>query len=366
VPAEAVTLANISKHFGKTVAVDTLDLAIQQGEFFAILGPSGCGKTTTLRIVAGLEKPTSGEVRIQGQAVTRLPTHVRNIGMVFQDYALFPHMKVFDNIAFGLRMRGWSKARIKARVAEALELIQLPHIAERYPAQLSGGQQQRVALARALAPEPSVLLLDEPLSNLDLKLRQELRLEIRRLQKELNVTTIFVTHDQGEALSLSDRVLVMRDGRSIQLGAPTEIYEGPANKWVASFLGDSNFFHGVAQPAGGHEYLFRTDKGLDFHIAQRFNSGSQNANGRTTIGMRPEAIRIALPDAPTPGDEHDTFVGTVENLAYSGAATRYVVALHASPDVKVLVDVPATGQPWREGTTLQLAFPRNQWVFLQD
>ena len=357
-----VRLNNITKAFGNTVAVDRLDLEIHQGEFFAMLGPSGCGKTTTLRMIAGLEEPTKGSIYISGQEITDLPTHKRNIGMVFQDYGLFPHMTVFDNIAFGLKMRGWPRPAMKQRVIELLDLIQLPGIAGRYPQQLSGGQKQRVALARSLAPQPTVLLLDEPMSNLDAKLRQELRLEFRRIQKELRITTIFVTHDQAEALSLSDRVLVMKSGRAVQLGSPLEIYEYPKTRWVASFLGDANLFQGQLRANGSRSTYLSTEDGLDIHLADKPDIEKREI----TIAIRPEAVKLFPLDTIIDPDRYSAFTGKIDNLAYEGANTRYVIRMDTAPSQVVYVDSHESDTMWMEGTRLQVAFPKDQWIFLND
>ncbi|MBM3525134.1 MAG: ABC transporter ATP-binding protein, partial [Alphaproteobacteria bacterium] len=234
-----VVLENVSKSFGSVRAVDGFSLVVKEGELLTLLGPSGCGKTTTLRMVAGFFLPSAGRILIGGQDVTTLPPRKRNLGMVFQDYALFPHLTVADNIAFGLRERGAAKEQIRKRVGELLDLIRLPGVEGRYPRELSGGQQQRVALARALAYSPSVLLMDEPFGALDLKLREAMQVELHRILRELKITTIFVTHDQGEAMSLSDRIVVMLDGRAQQIGAPEELYARPATAFVAHFVGRS-------------------------------------------------------------------------------------------------------------------------------
>src|SRR5687767_11695204 len=238
----ALRLAGIEKRYGATVAVAGVDLEVRDGEFVTLLGPSGCGKTTTLGLIAGFFAPTRGEIYLKGRPVADLPPFRRDIGVVFQDYALFPHMTAGENVAFGLKMRNLPKAEIAQRVREALDLVQLAGLAERAPLQLSGGQRQRVALARALVIRPTVLLLDEPLSNLDLKLREEMRVEIAGLQRRLGITTVFVTHDQGEALVMSDRIAVMNAGRIEQIGEPAEIYERPATRFVAEFIGRMNFF----------------------------------------------------------------------------------------------------------------------------
>ena len=245
----AVSLRGISKLFDDVTAVDNVDLDISDGEFFALLGPSGCGKTTTLRMIAGLELPSAGTLQIFGDEVGSLPPNKRPVNTVFQNYALFPHMSVADNVAFGLRMRKVSKSEISARVEEAISLVRMSGMEARRPSQLSGGQQQRVALARALVNRPKVLLLDEPLAALDLKLRQEMQFELKQLQREVGITFVFVTHDQEEALALSDRIGVMNEGRLLQVGTPEEMYDAPVDRFVADFIGRSNFLKGVLESA---------------------------------------------------------------------------------------------------------------------
>ncbi|MCG6116485.1 MAG: ABC transporter ATP-binding protein, partial [Mesorhizobium sp.] len=244
-------LSGLRKTYQQHAVVENFNLSVERGEFISFLGPSGCGKTTTLRIVAGFETPTAGTIHIDGQDVGPLSPNQRRIGMVFQSYALFPNLSIADNVAFGLKVAGRPRAEIDARVREMLEMIKLPHVAGRYPYQLSGGQQQRVALARAIAVRPRVLLLDEPLSALDAKIRVSLREEIRALQQELRITTIYVTHDQEEALSMSDRIVVMSEGRIEQVGAPFEIYNRPASRFVASFVGNLSLLEGRTAPGGG-------------------------------------------------------------------------------------------------------------------
>src|SRR5438067_13784407 len=253
-----LTLDGVSKAYGGTLAVRDFSLAIPNGELVALLGPSGCGKTTTLRMIAGFILPSAGEIRIGGRDVTAEPPYRRSTGMVFQGYALFPHMSVTQNVAFGLEMRGLPRPQIAERVGDALRLVRLSGFEPRYPRELSGGQQQRVALARALVINPDVLLLDEPLSNLDAKLRQEVRLEIRQLEKKLGLTTVMVTHDQEEALTMADRLVVMSEGRVQQIGSQRDLYERPAEKFVAGFVGRTNFLHGRVETPG----VFRSESGL--------------------------------------------------------------------------------------------------------
>jgi len=236
-----VELVGVTKRYGAVAAVDAIDLEVHPGEFLSLLGPSGCGKTTTLRLIAGFERPDGGEVRIGGRDVSRVPPYKRDVNTVFQSYALFPHLSVMDNVAYGLKQRGLGRSERRARATEMLELVRLTGFGDRKPRQLSGGQQQRVALARALVMHPRVLLLDEPLGALDLKVRKELQIELKRIQEEIGITFVYVTHDQEEALAMSDRVVVMNAGRIEQIGAPWEIYDTPATEWIASFIGDTNF-----------------------------------------------------------------------------------------------------------------------------
>ncbi|AYD01561.1 ABC transporter ATP-binding protein [Neorhizobium sp. NCHU2750] len=279
-----LVLDSIKKNFGATQVVKDFHMSIEKGEFVSFLGPSGCGKTTILRMIAGFETPSDGTITINGRNQSGLKTSQRNIGMVFQAYALFPNMTVFDNVAFGLKVAGKPKNEIEARVKEMLKLIHLDHLADRYPYQMSGGQQQRVALARALAPKPQVLLLDEPLSALDAKIRVSLREEIRLIQKQLGITTVFVTHDQEEALSISDRIVVMNAGRADQIGTPSEIYNRPATRFVASFVGTLNIIDAiVADPAAN------TVKIGDNVIALREPIGALKGGDKVSVALRPEA-----------------------------------------------------------------------------
>ncbi|MCX8195689.1 MAG: ABC transporter ATP-binding protein [Acidilobaceae archaeon] len=286
-------LRRITKRFGKVLAVNEVSFSVEKGEILSLLGPSGCGKSTTLRIIAGLLKPDNGSVIFSGRDITDLPPERRNFGMVFQNYALWPHMTVFDNVAFGLRMRGYGKEEIRRRVKEVLELVKLSGMESRYPSQLSGGQQQRVALARAIAPNPDVVLMDEPLSNLDAKLREELRHELRSLLKSLRITTVYVTHDQSEAMAISDKIAVMNAGRVIQVGSPAEIYKEPADPFVATFIGDS-----VAVPASllsldGAYGVVRLSSGAE--LKARVSKGSRPSK-EVLLVLRPEAVRLGEGD----------------------------------------------------------------------
>ena len=329
-PEPALRLVGIEKHYAATVAVAGLDLEVNEGEFVTLLGPSGCGKTTTLGLIAGFFQPTSGEIYLKGKPVVDLPSFRRDIGVVFQDYALFPHMSAADNVGFGLRMRNVPQAEIAKRVADALELVQLVGLGERRPLQLSGGQRQRVALARALVINPAVLLLDEPLSNLDLKLRDEMRIEIAGIQRRLGITTVFVTHDQGEALVMSNRIAVMNAGRIEQIGGPADIYERPATRFVAEFIGRMNFFSGQVTPARE----VRTARGL--LIGVPLPAGI--ANGADVhVAARPERSRLAR-EKPEAGL---ALRGTVRQVLYLGATREFHLDLDGGE--RGLVEMPNDG-----------------------
>lgn len=306
-----LVIDNVTKSFGAVQVVRGAEIAVGRGEFVSFLGPSGCGKTTILRMVAGFETPTTGRILIDGKDVTGLKTNQRKIGMVFQSYALFPNLTVAGNIGFGLKVAGKTSAEIKARVEEMLTLIGLPQLAERFPWQLSGGQQQRVALARAIAPRPSVLLLDEPLSALDAKIRVSLREEIRNIQRELGITTIFVTHDQEEALSMSDRVMVMNEGRIDQIGTPFEVYNRPSTRFVASFVGTLSVLDGVVGNAAAGEVIA---SGVTF-AGVVLPLGALKGD-RIALAIRPESLRREA----RPGD--GSLTGTLAGVEFLGAVIR--------------------------------------------
>jgi spermidine/putrescine transport system ATP-binding protein len=313
----AVELESVTKVFGNVVAVDNITLRIGDGEFYSLLGPSGCGKTTTLRVVAGFEMPTRGEVRIHGKPMGSTPAFKRPVNTVFQNYALFPHMTVGKNIAFGLDMKKVPKEEIRQRVEEALEMVRLPGFAERKPNQLSGGQQQRVALARALVNRPEVLLLDEPLGALDLKLRKTMQLELKQLQQEVGITFIYVTHDQEEALTMSDRIAVMHQGRVFQEGTPVEIYERPRSRFVADFIGETNFLEGVVDGLEGE----RATVLVDGQLSVAAMVGEEVHRGQSvSVAVRPEKISLAA--AGSVG-----YAGRITELIYIGTDTRYRVQL---------------------------------------
>jgi len=342
-------LHDVQKRFGTTTAVESFTLAAEQGEFVSFLGPSGCGKTTTLRMIAGFEQPTAGSITINGQDVTYTPPNKRNVGMVFQSYALFPNMTVADNIGFGLRVRKRPRDQIRKRVGELLELINLPDKGGRYPYQLSGGQQQRVALARALAFEPQVLLLDEPLSALDAKIRVALRQEIRSIQRQLGITTVYVTHDQEEALSLSDRVVVMSEGRMEQVGTPFEIYNFPATAFVASFVGTLNVLPAVVRDAGRGEL---TIAGQPVRLGSSFEG---SAGREVSVALRPEMVSLG---ASTDGQNQLT--GKVTDVSFLGSIVRIRVGLGDGGPIVVLDEFnePTLQLPQLEDT-VSINFPQD-------
>ena len=338
-----LSLEHLGKRFSETVAVEDLSLGVSPGEFLTLLGPSGCGKTTTLRMIAGFETPTEGRIRIGERDVTMLPPQKRGVGMVFQNYALFPHLDVRDNIGFGLRSQDVPRAEIGARVERALELVGLAGYTDRRVQQLSGGQQQRIALARALAPEPPLLLLDEPLSNLDAALRERTRTELRTLLKRLGITAVFVTHDQEEAFALSDRIAVLRDGRLQQVGTPEELYHAPANPFVASFLGRANFLPARIVARNGSTAVGELAGGVRWPV-----QGADGAEGAMQLMVRPEALRLFPAENARDPEELE---GMVRERRFTGAATLYRVETEGSgggggPELLVLTDDgrPAEGE----------------------
>ena len=305
---------------GAIVAVDHIDLEVMEGEFFSLLGPSGCGKTTTLRMIGGFEQPTSGLIELAGQDVTWLPPHKRNVNTVFQSYALFPHLSIFDNVAFGLRRRNVAQDEIKQRVGEMLELVELPGYERRKPAQLSGGQAQRVALARALVNKPAVLLLDEPLGALDLKLRKQMQVELKRIQQDVGITFIYVTHDQEEAMTMSDRIAVMNNGKYEQLADPETLYERPATEFVAGFLGISNLLGATIGAADGDYHSAVLTHGATIRIPTALRGDARTMR----IGVRPEKIRLYAEGTDVPANLN-RLEGEVIDASYLGASTSYIV-----------------------------------------
>jgi spermidine/putrescine transport system ATP-binding protein len=343
-----VELRRLTKRFDDTTAVAAIDATVNAGEFFSLLGPSGCGKTTTLRMIAGFERPTEGEILLDGVDVAQTPPHRRNVHTVFQNYALFPHLDVFDNVAFGLRRFKVARAEVRKRVQEAIELVELHGLGARRPQQLSGGQQQRVALARALVLRPAVLLLDEPLGALDAKIRKQLRLELKSLQEEVGITFVFVTHDQEEALSMSDRVAVMSAGRIEQIGTPAEVYESPATVFVADFLGVSNLMDAEAARAGAGECTVRVG---DFTL--RAGCGDLAARGPVKIVARPERV-VLLPH----GSGHENCLpGMIERTVYVGASLQVIVRLATGAVLQASVTNTGGQPPHAQGTPVQVQIP---------
>jgi spermidine/putrescine transport system ATP-binding protein len=322
----AVSLTGLTKTFGEEVAVDGIDLDIGPGEFFSLLGPSGCGKTTTLRMIAGFEKPDSGTIRVDGRSLAEVPPHKRPVNTVFQSYALFPFLTVEDNVAFGLRYQRTTRAETRRRVVDALEHVQMAGYAKRKPFQLSGGQQQRVALARALVLEPMVLLLDEPMGALDAKLRKQLQIELRSLQREIGTTFVYVTHDQEEALTMSDRLAVMHEGHVMQVGTPSEVYSQPASSYVASFLGSTNLFPATVTAVGGDGMQCRVDP---FDLAVGACEQEPRVGDEVSVMVRPERVEVSPVSGPerreTGDDGANVLTGRVDALVFRGAHTGVVL-----------------------------------------
>jgi spermidine/putrescine transport system ATP-binding protein len=355
VPAVAVRLVDVVKRFGDVAAVDHIDLEVQDGEFFSLLGPSGCGKTTTLRMIAGFEEPTSGVIELQGEDVTWLPPFRRNVNTVFQNYALFPHLTIYENVAFGLRRKGIQDPEVKTRVSEMLELVELPGFERRKPTQISGGQAQRVALARALINRPSVLLLDEPLGALDLKLRKQMQVELKRIQQEVGITFIFVTHDQEEAMTMSDRIAVMNHGRYEQLADPASLYERPRTRFVAGFLGVSNLL--PTKPDGttdGAYVVCRLADGTAIRVPKTLTEGFETFE----VGVRPEKIRLRETNEAVPeGQNH--MLGTIRDASYLGVSTSYIVEARGGGTVTVYeqnVERATRAELWTPGEEVQMTW----------
>ncbi|MDR7521722.1 MAG: ABC transporter ATP-binding protein [Armatimonadota bacterium] len=354
-----VELRGVTKRFGSVEAVRDVSLQISRGEFFTLLGPSGCGKSTTLNMIAGFVDPTDGLVFLRGECVNYRPPFERNTAMVFQNYALFPHMTVWDNVAFGLRMRRVSAGELRRRVDEALEKVRLAGFESRFPRQLSGGQQQRVALARAIVTRPAVLLLDEPLSNLDLKLREAMRLELKALQRELGVTTLYVTHDQSEALVMSDRIAVMNHGRIEQLGTAVDIYERPATPFVASFIGTTNFLRvrAVEMWTDGRASVV-TAGGL----ALEATVGSSAEGDRLMVAIRPEKIQLLSPALTDEGFHR----GVVVHAIYLGSMVRYIVALDGGEEIAVDQVSGDNAVTWTKGNQVAVRLSPQHCLLMSD
>jgi spermidine/putrescine transport system ATP-binding protein len=361
-PQIDVRLEHVTKRFHDVVAVDDLSLDIEQGRFFSLLGPSGCGKTTTLRMIGGFEETTAGTIYLGEADVTGLPPFKRDVNTVFQNYALFPHLSVYENVAFGLRRKKVSDSEIGSRVSSMLELVELPGYERRKPSQLSGGQQQRVALARALINHPKVLLLDEPLGALDLKLRKQMQIELKRIQTEVGITFIYVTHDQEEAMTMSDRIAVMRAGRIEQLGNPEELYERPQTAFVAGFLGVSNLLEGEVEGQDGALMTVRLRDGT----LLRAPSGEGATSSAVRVGVRPEKLRV---DASADGGATDglnVLAGTVLDASYMGVSTQYLVQTEEGHRLTVYaqnLDTAGAGELLADGQRVRLTWkPQHSFV----
>jgi spermidine/putrescine ABC transporter ATP-binding subunit len=346
-------LINVSKLFGDVRAVDNVSLRIQHGEFLTLLGPSGSGKTTTLNMIAGFEIPSRGDILLDDDDITTVAPNHRGIGMVFQNYALFPHMTVSDNIAFPLKMRKTPGDKIRQSIKKVLELVKLPGFEGRYPHQLSGGQQQRIALARALVFEPKILLMDEPLGALDKKLRDHMRLEIKHLHESLNITVIYVTHDQEEALTMSDRIAIMNEGKIIQLDIPVELYESPASLFVADFIGESNFLKGCVTETADDKTAVETADGLKVWV-KKFNQA--NPGEEVSVAVRPEKIQILAENADDSSDIINRFKGRIEEIIYVGEARIYRVSLAAETMVDIKVQSGPSTQNFKIGGDIKIGW----------
>ncbi len=355
-----IRLTDLTKHFGDVHAVDRVSLDIRTGEFFSMLGPSGCGKTTTLRMIGGFELPTAGRIELRGRDITTDPPDKRPVNMVFQSYALFPHLDVHENIAFGLRRKGVDKADARRRVGEALDLVHLGGYDKRKPSQLSGGQQQRVALARALVNRPNVLLLDEPLGALDLKLRKALQIELKRVQVEVGITFVYVTHDQEEALTMSDRIAVMRGGKVEQLGTPEELYERPQTRFVADFIGTSNLLTGTVESVDDRRAVIRLSSG---ETCQTAAAAGVSAGRKVELSIRPETITLAARDGGVGSSDPGSIPGSIEQVAYLGGNVQYLVRTAGGLSITALASkagdrIPVGGAvdvTWLPGDALVLA-----------
>jgi len=357
-----IEIKNITKTFGEGAnaftALDDVSITIRSNEFFTLLGPSGCGKTTILRIIAGFIDPTRGSLSLEGEDIVKKPPYARPVNTVFQSYALFPHMTVAQNIAFGLEMLGKPRSEVAATVDEMLALVRMTEMADRKTSEISGGQQQRVALARALAPRPKVLLLDEPLSALDFKLRKDMQLELKRLQSETGITFVFVTHDQEEALTMSDRMAVMNAGQIRQVGGPRDIYDHPAERFVADFIGDTNFLDAELLATQGEEATVRLASGVE--TKARAAKGGQGAGGQVTIAVRPEHARLG-------GEDGALLPGTLRNIVYFGTDTHYHVALDAGGQFVIRQqNQPDSTHTHAEGDRVGVTFPPGIGQVLKD
>ncbi len=363
-PTVDVKLVDVVKQFGEAIAVDHINLEVRDGEFFSLLGPSGCGKTTTLRMIGGFEAPTSGLIELQGQDVTWLPPYKRNVNTVFQNYALFPHLTIYENVAFGLRRKGVKDSEVKSRVTEMLDLVELSGFEARRPTQISGGQAQRVALARALINKPAVLLLDEPLGALDLKLRKQMQVELKRIQQEVGITFIYVTHDQEEAMTMSDRIAVMNKGRYEQLGEPEALYERPNTRFVAGFLGVSNLLPGAVEAGDGTYAAVRLADDTRVRAPRSLIGDATNVS----VGVRPEKIRLHEAEAQPPSG-HNQMTGVVRDASYLGVSTQYLIEARGGARIMVYeqnVERATKAELWARGEAVQLTWSPDHTFVVAD
>ncbi len=351
-----IEVRSLAKRFGPVKAVDDLSFVAEPGSFVTLLGPSGSGKTTTLNIIAGFESPSSGDVFLDSQSITDVPTYKRNIGMVFQNYALFPHLSVAQNIAYPLRMRRMKPPEIRRKTSEALQMVRLEGYENRYPKQLSGGQQQRVAIARALVFNPPLLLMDEPLGALDKKLREQMQIEIKRIQIRLGITVIYVTHDQEEALILSDKIVILNEGRLQQIGSPREIYDMPRNRFVADFIGETNVTHGELRTVNDRVIVELPELGAQLELPPE----TEVAPGRTFVSIRPEMLWLESGPAEKPG-----LWGRIEEIIYVGESTKYIVKIL---EKEVVVRQPRRTDPgvFRKGDRVRVGFNPQDLVFVES
>ena len=352
---------NVSKRFGETVAVDDVSFDVHDGEFLFLIGPSGCGKTTTLRMIGGYERATSGEIAIRGRVVNDVPLEKRNIGMVFQSYALFPHMTVTRNVEYGLRMRKLPASERRARVGEVLDLVELSDLGERYPAQLSGGQRQRVALARVIAYEPDILLLDEPLANLDKRLRDVMRVELKKLQEKVGITTVYVTHDQEEALTMADRLIVMEGGRMLQIGSPKALYNRPGTAFVATFLGETSSFRGVVESDREGVAHVAMDDGFQATFRHREDV---SVGDRVMVSIRPEAVTVT-PERPDGGE--NVVAGNVDFVSYLGSHVVYMIRIDGGPAlIRASEPIPSGEARFASGDRVFASWDIDHVVYVRD
>lgn len=362
-----VEIASVTKRFGDFIAVRDMNLKIHKGEFFSMLGPSGCGKTTTLRMVAGFEQPTEGEIFLENASVADIPSYKRNVNTVFQNYALFPHLNVWDNVAFGLKRKKVPSDELRRRVQDALDMVEMVTMAQRKPNQLSGGQQQRVALARALVNLPTVLLLDEPLGALDAKLRKAMQLELKRLQREVGITFIQVTHDQEEALTMSDRIAIMSAGVVEQVGTPTDIYENPRSAFVANFIGVSNVYPSVVVSLARGVAECRTDRGLRVQVA--VDTHDVHLGQQIGIVVRPEKLFIApIDDADEVEDRENVYDGSVKAIVYSGSITQFIVEIEGKHLAQVLQQnlFHTERREWHQDQRVNIGFWSESCSLIED